>query len=397
MALRNRRDGNKEAIQAFANQFDPPLDVVQTRAVGGQAVTNGWMAARHDPETELGVTAVVWGGGHMKVWIEVQTTAAEAASFGMFFRDVMLDAVPDDGLKDMAQLADQSGIPDLARGVTDETYTHYSGYEELTPTAATPVFTEEVEFIQAPVEVVDQTEERRTREPAGLISDRMEARPAVPNPGFIDMTELHPSEQHALITAFPELKFRVDQSGQRHSFDGVGWRGNDGAGFCSERQLAHVRLMAGQAKMADNNAVLRRMQARRRLPAAAGVAGAVAGNLPDEPDPEVSTPMGAKPKPNCSHVWVRNSIGGGSTCSKCGGFEAAPSTRERQAAINAERRLRDLVNAEVKCLTERGAHSLVVVNEGGQRLGVCQFCGTEVQEAELPALEAPVASDGVVE
>lgn len=85
---------NRERIEAFANVFDPPLNVVATQAIGGEPVRNAFMAACWDGERKVGATAVAWNAGNFKAWIEAapekkDTGAPKAIGerFAAFLRD----------------------------------------------------------------------------------------------------------------------------------------------------------------------------------------------------------------------------------------------------------------------------------------------------------------------
>lgn len=82
-------DPNRQALEAFARFFDPPLAVAQTQAVGGQRVANGWMCALHMPDHEIGLTAVCWGKGYFKAWVEATGTRDDAQKTAFVLRRLL--------------------------------------------------------------------------------------------------------------------------------------------------------------------------------------------------------------------------------------------------------------------------------------------------------------------
>lgn len=73
---------NEQALRTFADEFDPPLKVVPTQNIGGQRVAFGYMAAYWDPGREVGVTALCWGRGHFKAYIEATGSSDVAGEAG---------------------------------------------------------------------------------------------------------------------------------------------------------------------------------------------------------------------------------------------------------------------------------------------------------------------------
>lgn len=82
-------DPNRQALEAFARFFDPPLAIAQTQAVGGQRVANGWMCALHLPDHEIGLTAVCWGKGYFKAWVEATGTRDDAQKTAFVLRRLL--------------------------------------------------------------------------------------------------------------------------------------------------------------------------------------------------------------------------------------------------------------------------------------------------------------------
>lgn len=78
-------DSNRAAIEAFAAHFDPPLEVVTTERIDGKPVAAAYMCARHLPEHEVGVTAICWGKGYFRAWIEATGTREGADLLGDAF------------------------------------------------------------------------------------------------------------------------------------------------------------------------------------------------------------------------------------------------------------------------------------------------------------------------
>jgi hypothetical protein len=334
MALHNRRDRNREAIERFANSFDPPLAFNKTEAIGGARVTNGWVAAYHDPDTELGVTAVAFGAGQFKCWLEALGTDSDADELGLI----------------MAGLVQQ-----------------------LRP---------ELEEVEVAAEPEPELEERRQPQDAGLISDRMQFKRAMfgefPNLHLVDMAELTPQERHALVTKFPELRFVYTQHG-RFRLEGTNAVQDDRAGYCTEEQLAAVRAPKVSAVLEAQGQRSSRLAPRKPIAATSGGVALSAATEAPVASGEPLPIMGPAPKEGCEHNWARNSIGDGATCSKCGGFERRRNTRERSATENAERKLRDLEESR-QAACDRGEHEFVAPS--GDEYGVCVYCGAEEPRPE---------------
>ncbi len=53
---------NETAIRTFADQFTPPLNVVKTDRVNNVPIPDAWMAAYHNPDTGIGITAIAHSG-----------------------------------------------------------------------------------------------------------------------------------------------------------------------------------------------------------------------------------------------------------------------------------------------------------------------------------------------
>lgn len=62
---------NRKILEAFAAQFSPPLNVVGTQYIDGNAVTDGWLCATHNAETRMGVSAFVHDGRIFRAYLEV--------------------------------------------------------------------------------------------------------------------------------------------------------------------------------------------------------------------------------------------------------------------------------------------------------------------------------------
>lgn len=408
MALHNRRNGNREAIETFANQFDPPLSVVETKAVAGNAVSNGYTCSFYDPDIEVGITAVVWGGGSMKVWMESLASAPDAQVLGQWFADIL----------ESAREGQQSPLYDPLIGLG-------TGDEVDFPSG------QPYEAFDTPNPVAQGVPDEDRREPgeSGLLSDRMgryhgilsdnmkrdtplmdwlkrgPAEMEFPNPCLVDMGDLSGSERLALVTQWPELKFKVDSEGLRYRHDNGNWVRDDRAGYCTEQQLAHVRIILGKSFPGQEPAQPqnRRLVPRMPIPASTGAAGPV--SAPQQAQDAPQGAMGRKPSPTCDHVWIRNSVGDGATCQKCGGFERTRSTRERQAAANAQAALERLEDqkwkekqaklAELqeqqrkrfKACEAAGGHEYVTMD--GDDMATCAKCGHDV-----PAKGDTAAQDG---
>lgn len=81
---------NQIAIEAFAAHFQPALQVVATRNIGGSPVHDGWMCALHIPELEIGFTATAWGKGYFKAWVEVTGLVADAAEVAALVKGCLI-------------------------------------------------------------------------------------------------------------------------------------------------------------------------------------------------------------------------------------------------------------------------------------------------------------------
>lgn len=75
---------NQAALTEFASKFDPPLKVVGTQNIDNRKVAHGFMAAYHDPEREIGITAICWGKGHFKAFLEITGAYDVAEDAGQF-------------------------------------------------------------------------------------------------------------------------------------------------------------------------------------------------------------------------------------------------------------------------------------------------------------------------
>ncbi len=61
---------NRALIGAFAAQFDPPLTVVPTARIDDTPVSHAYAASYFDAGRNIGITAVVFGSGAFKAYIE---------------------------------------------------------------------------------------------------------------------------------------------------------------------------------------------------------------------------------------------------------------------------------------------------------------------------------------
>lgn len=62
---------NRRLVQAFAEQFDPPLAVHPCANIDGKPVEDGFMCAFFDDDRSIGVTALAWGNGRFKAFVEI--------------------------------------------------------------------------------------------------------------------------------------------------------------------------------------------------------------------------------------------------------------------------------------------------------------------------------------
>jgi len=61
---------NHEAAQAFADAFDPPLNVVRTERINGQLAKDAYCVSGMLCDEEIGISAFVFGNGHLKAYVE---------------------------------------------------------------------------------------------------------------------------------------------------------------------------------------------------------------------------------------------------------------------------------------------------------------------------------------
>lgn len=241
----DRKSLNREAIEAFAAQFTPPLKVVGTKAVGGNRVAHGWMCALHMPEHEIGLTAVCWGKGHFKAWLEATGSHDEAAFAGQVMAEVM-DMLKQPSGPEIDPIASAAHAKALeASEEPDDTF-------------------EAVQSISPQTEQLEALAESAPPEAKEL--------PKQPNPTFIDMMGLSSLERAKVCDLYPDLRFSIN-AGQRYDANG---EPNDKAGFITGDQLEHVNRVIGGRRLYSE-------------------------------DPTT-----------CEHKFKKNSIGGGSTCIRCG-------------------------------------------------------------------------------
>lgn len=63
-------DRNLVAAQAFADAFDPPLSVVRTERINGQPAKDAYCVSGMLADEEIGISAFVFGNGHLKAYVE---------------------------------------------------------------------------------------------------------------------------------------------------------------------------------------------------------------------------------------------------------------------------------------------------------------------------------------
>lgn len=115
---------NQIAIEAFAAHFNPPLQVVATRNIGGSPVHDGWMCALHIPELEIGFTATAWGKGYFKAWVEMTGLVADATEVAALVKGCLILANAQQKGKEGAQAAENLPATQVPEGpssaATDE-------------------------------------------------------------------------------------------------------------------------------------------------------------------------------------------------------------------------------------------------------------------------------------
>lgn len=301
----DRTSLNREAIEKFASHFDPPLQVVATEAIGGARVAHGWMCAKHMPEHEIGLTAVCWGKGHFKAWLEATGSHDEASLAGQVMAElvdmlkrpfgdaVKVEDIPiptgDDWIGDDAP-SDATEMALSERAVKSWNCSKCGGGDMIGNENEIDVCS----YCGNPVEEEYQRIRKLRTENISPQTEQLQALgddaplPKQPNPAFIDMMGLSPLERAKACDMYPELRFSIN-AGKRYDHDG---NESERAGFISSEQLEHVNRVIG-------------------------------GHKPYSEDPAT-----------CEHKFKKNSIGGGFTCIKCGisgGTDAPPNTPDAAA------------------------------------------------------------------
>ena len=293
----DRKSLNRQAIEEFANCFTPPLKVVATDSIGGARVAHGWMCAHHDPEHEIGLTAVCWGNGHFKAWVEATGSRDYAGSAGMVMSEVLgalrLSCGSDFDLDACAEHANSYGDSEKVEGASVPTKDLEEWRDAL--------------IADMPTKVVVDAAVRDSCDP-NKVPDR-------PNPEFIDMMGLTSLERVKACEMYPNLRFSIN-AGKRYDSNGGE---SEHAGLIRGDQLEHVRRAMAAAPLKDgcdhkfkNNP----LSGYQRCIKCGG----------DDPlrfnvdvDAQRLVPRGH----GCDHDFKPNSIGGGFTCEKCG-IDAPP-------------------------------------------------------------------------
>jgi hypothetical protein len=79
---------NEEIIRAFASAFNPTPPIVKTERLNGERVKDGWQTAFWDQKHSVGFTAVAYGEGHLRAWVETggESDVTDASIVGTIFR-----------------------------------------------------------------------------------------------------------------------------------------------------------------------------------------------------------------------------------------------------------------------------------------------------------------------
>jgi hypothetical protein len=72
---------NRAIAEAFAAQFDPPLNPVQTARINNMPVRDAWLVAVYDKQTGYGITAHAYAG-QLHAFLEGAAESDGAADIG---------------------------------------------------------------------------------------------------------------------------------------------------------------------------------------------------------------------------------------------------------------------------------------------------------------------------
>lgn len=66
----NNDERNLAAAEAFASAFEPPLSYTKTERINNVPERHAYAASGMLADGQVGVTAVIWGNGHLKAYLE---------------------------------------------------------------------------------------------------------------------------------------------------------------------------------------------------------------------------------------------------------------------------------------------------------------------------------------
>ncbi len=240
---------NQRALEEFASHFDPPLKVTATAKIGGVPVAHGFMCAFHDAEHDVGITAVCYGKGILKAWLEAGGIRSDAGDVGNLMGYVFAQLSGNMPEADEPQQGEQwpptagqaaQPIPNLNPAL--------GGREMITPQPGGPAsedLRKQFEAMPDPGAAADRAAVAAAAS-AGLTPAEALASLAErsPNPEFVDILGLPANERVELARHFPELRFAVGTDGHRRRVSPTGETVLDPtAGFATADQLNHVRRL----------------------------------------------------------------------------------------------------------------------------------------------------------
>lgn len=281
----DRKSMNRQAIEEFANYFTPPLKVVATDSIGGARVAHGWMCAFHDPEYEIGLTAVCWGSGHFKSWVEATGSRDEAGFAGYAMSHVVSTLMtPFDSDCDPIAGAEHAKALEASEGADD-------AFE----------WTEDV---------INYKPSKTGFKSAMYGSPSPDELAKRPNPEFIDMMGLTSLERVKACEMYPNLRFSVN-AGKRYDSNGGE---SEHAGLIRGDQLEHVRRAMAAAPLKDGCDHKFKNNPEFGYQRCIKCGGDDPLRFNVDVDARRLVPRGH----GCDHDFKPNSIGGDYTCEKCG-------------------------------------------------------------------------------
>lgn len=84
---------NREIIEAFAQEFDPPLTICMTSNINRRPVKDAWLASYWDKERRIGITAHAVKG-RLHAFLECEGDGAVAEPLGQMMARALKKASP---------------------------------------------------------------------------------------------------------------------------------------------------------------------------------------------------------------------------------------------------------------------------------------------------------------